>query len=220
VPPPGSRRSLYAFLADHRHQLFPSELFADVVRQGGGHPSVPAEVVATVMVLQALEGLSDREAISALRRDIVWKVVCGLRLDDEGFHPTVLVYWRDHIRTSPRPRRILQAVRLLVAAKRGAAAVICRQASSRSAPCSCSAVTAALLPGVSIQAWSGCAARLWYQAGFRAAPAAEATISQLSSWPGNQPTGVWRSTPFLRPIVVRTRALKPKPGILPLRRLR
>jgi hypothetical protein len=38
--------------ADHRHQLFPSELFADIVRQGGGHPSVPAEVVATVMVLQ------------------------------------------------------------------------------------------------------------------------------------------------------------------------
>jgi Transposase domain (DUF772) len=52
---------------------------------------VPAEVVATVMVLQALEGRSDREAISALRRDIAWKVACGLRLDDEGFHPTVLV---------------------------------------------------------------------------------------------------------------------------------
>jgi Transposase domain (DUF772) len=80
--------SVYAFLADHRHQLFPPELFADVARQGGGHPSVPAEVVATVMVLQALEGLSDREAISALRRDIAWKVACGLRLDDEGFHPT------------------------------------------------------------------------------------------------------------------------------------
>jgi hypothetical protein len=78
--------SVHAFLADHRRQLFPLELFADVARQGGGHPSVPAEVIATVMVLQALEGLSDREAISALRRDIAWKVACGLRLDDEGFH--------------------------------------------------------------------------------------------------------------------------------------
>src|ERR671912_1256578 len=92
--------SVYAFLADHRHQLFPAELFADLTRQGGGHPSVPAEVIATVMVLQALEGLSDREAVSALRRDIAWKVACGLRLDDEGFHPTVLVYWRNRIRTS------------------------------------------------------------------------------------------------------------------------
>jgi hypothetical protein len=108
--------SVYVFLADHHHQLFPAELFADVVRHGGGHPSVPAEVVATVMVLQALEGLSDREAINALRRDIAWKVACGLRLDDEGFHPTVLVYWRNRIRRSPRPRRIFDAVREVVEA--------------------------------------------------------------------------------------------------------
>jgi hypothetical protein len=108
--------SVYAFLADHRHQLFPAQLFEDLARTGGGHPSVPAEVVATVMVLQALEGLSDREAISALRRDIAWKVACGLRLDDEGFHPTVLVYWRNRLRTSPQPRRIFDAVRQVVEA--------------------------------------------------------------------------------------------------------
>jgi hypothetical protein len=106
--------SVYVFLADHRQQLFPPELFADVARQGGGHASVPAEVIATVMVLQALEGLSDREAISALRRDIAWKVACGLRLDDEGFHPTVLVYWRNRLRASERPRRIFEAVRQVV----------------------------------------------------------------------------------------------------------
>jgi hypothetical protein len=106
--------SVYAFLADHRHELFPPELFADLTRQVGGHPSVPAEVVATVMVLQALEGLSDREAISALQRDIAWKVACGLRLDDEGFHPTVLVYWRNRLRGSDRPRRIFEAVRAVV----------------------------------------------------------------------------------------------------------
>src|SRR6266496_2657861 len=106
--------SVYAFLADHRHQLFPPELFADVARQGGGHPSVPAEVIASVLVLQALEGLSDRETVSALRRDIAWKVACGLRLDDEGFHPTVLVYWRARLRASPQPRRIFDAVRQVV----------------------------------------------------------------------------------------------------------
>ena len=108
--------SVYAFLADHRQQLFPPELFADLVVQGRSYPSVPAEVIATVMVLQALEGLSDREAISALRRDIAWKMACGLRLDDEGFHPTVLVYWRNRIRRSTRPRRIFEAVRQVVEA--------------------------------------------------------------------------------------------------------
>jgi TrkA-C domain len=49
---------VYAFSADHRQQLFPPELF-DVTRQGGGTIG-PAEVIATVMVLQTLEGLSDR----------------------------------------------------------------------------------------------------------------------------------------------------------------
>jgi hypothetical protein len=109
-------RSVYAFLADHRHQLFPPEAFGDLTRQGWGHPSVPGEVIASVMVLQALEGLSDREAVSALRRDIAWKVACGLRLDDEGFHPTVLVYWRNRIRASARPRRIFDAVCAVVEA--------------------------------------------------------------------------------------------------------
>jgi hypothetical protein len=109
-------RSVYVFLAHHRHQLFPPEAFADLTRQGRGHPSVPAEVVASVMVLQALEGLSDREAVSALRRDIAWKVACGLRLDDEGFHPTVLVHWRNRIRRSQRPKRIFEAVREVVEA--------------------------------------------------------------------------------------------------------
>jgi hypothetical protein len=109
-------RSVYAFLADHRQQLFPPGLFADLVVQGRSHPSVPTQVIATVMVLQALEGLSDREASSALRRDIAWKVACGLRLDDEGFHPTVLVYWRARLRASTRPRRILEAVRQVVEA--------------------------------------------------------------------------------------------------------
>jgi hypothetical protein len=106
--------SVYAFLADHRRELFPPELLADLVARGQGHPSVPAEVVGSVMVLQALEGLSDREAVSALRRDIAWKVACGLRLDDEGFHPTVLVYWRGRLRASERPRRVFDAVRQVV----------------------------------------------------------------------------------------------------------
>jgi hypothetical protein len=106
--------SVYAFLADHRRALFPAESFADLVAQERGHPSVPAEVIGVVMVLQALEGLSDRDAVQALRRDIAWKVACGLRLDDEGFHPTVLVYWRNRIRASDRPRRVFDAVGAVV----------------------------------------------------------------------------------------------------------
>jgi IS5 family transposase len=108
--------TVYAFLAEHRRRLFPDELFADLFPSGRGRPSVPAEVVATVLVLQSLEGLSDREAIQALRTDLRWKVAAGLALDDEGFHPTVLTLWRNKLRASDRPKRILDAVREVVTA--------------------------------------------------------------------------------------------------------
>ena len=67
------------------------------------------------MVLQSLEGLSDRDAIEALRTDLRWKVAAGLRLDDEGFHPTVLTLWRNKLRASDRPKRIFDAVRAVIA---------------------------------------------------------------------------------------------------------
>jgi IS5 family transposase len=107
--------SVYAFLADHRRDLFPDELFADLFPSGRGRPSVPADQVATVMVLQALEGLSDREAAIQLRRNIAWKVACGLALTDQGFHPTVLTLWRGRLRASGRPERIFEAVRMVIA---------------------------------------------------------------------------------------------------------
>ena len=52
--------SVEAFLADHRHDLFPDEMFEDLFPSGHGRPSIPADVVASVMVLQALEGLSEQ----------------------------------------------------------------------------------------------------------------------------------------------------------------
>jgi Transposase domain (DUF772) len=108
--------SVYGFLAEHRQRLFPDELFADLFPSGRGRPSVPADQVATVMVLQSLEGLSDRDAIQALRTDLRWKVAAGVALDDEGFHPTVLTLWRNKPLASDRPQRIFDAVRDVVAA--------------------------------------------------------------------------------------------------------
>lgn len=105
-----------AFLADHRLELFPDQLFEDLFPSNRGRPSVPADVIASVMVLQALEGLSDRDAGRALRDRISWKVACGLALDDEGFDPTVLTYWRARLRHSARPERVFEAVREVVAA--------------------------------------------------------------------------------------------------------
>lgn len=107
--------SVYAFLAQHRERLFPDELFADLFPSRRGRPSVPASVAATTMLLQSLEGLSDRDAMERLRCDIRWKVAAGLALDHEGFHPTTLTYWRNRLRASERPDRIFEVVRQVVA---------------------------------------------------------------------------------------------------------
>jgi IS5 family transposase len=108
--------SVPAFLAEHRKVLFPDELFADLFPSARGRPSVPADVIATVMVLQALDGLSDRDAVRELRTNIAWKVAAGLSLADEGFHPTVLTLWRNKLRASDAPERIFDAVRAVIAA--------------------------------------------------------------------------------------------------------
>ncbi len=106
--------SVHRFLSEHRQALFPDELFEDLFASGRGRPSVPGEVVAAVMVLQALEGLSDRDAIHQLRTNIAWKAAAGLSLADEGFHPTVLTLWRTKLRRSERPERIFEVVRAVI----------------------------------------------------------------------------------------------------------
>jgi len=103
-----------AFLADHRHELFPDAMFEDLFASKRGRPSIPADVVAAVMVLQSLEGLSDRDAMRALKDRISWKVACGLSLVDEGFDFTVLTYWRTRLRQSAHPERVFEAVRSVI----------------------------------------------------------------------------------------------------------
>ena len=95
--------SVYEFLAEHRLELFPDEAFSDLFPSDKGRPSLPASRIASVMVLQALEGLSDREASEQVRLNLAWKMALGLSLDDEGFHPSVLTWWRRRFRESSRP---------------------------------------------------------------------------------------------------------------------
>jgi hypothetical protein len=107
--------SVYALLAEHRQVLFPDGMFADLFPSGKGRPSLPAAVIASVLVLQTLEDRSDPEAVQAVRCDLRWKVACGLPIDHAGFHPTTLTVWRNRLRASERPDRIFDAVRQVVA---------------------------------------------------------------------------------------------------------
>jgi hypothetical protein len=113
--------SLYRLLADHGHQIFPDDYFADLYAGSvKGRPTVAARVVATVMLLQAFEGLSDREACDRLEVDLRWQAAAGVDAGYRAFHPTVLVGMRNKLRASARPRRLFEDTK---AAARQAGAV-------------------------------------------------------------------------------------------------
>ncbi|MGO9973728.1 MAG: transposase [Solirubrobacteraceae bacterium] len=68
-------------------------------------------IVAVVMVLQRIEGCSDREAVDRFTYDVRWKYAAGgLGFDYPGFVHTVLVDMRARLRASERPERIFEVV--------------------------------------------------------------------------------------------------------------
>jgi Transposase domain (DUF772) len=88
--------SVFAFMAGHRQELVPDEMFADLFPSGRGRPSVPADVMAAVIALQALHGLSDAETVDAVTFDLRWKAACELPRGDRARH-------RDHYRLRAAP---------------------------------------------------------------------------------------------------------------------
>jgi IS5 family transposase len=107
--------SVFAFLAKHRGRLFPDSMMEDLFPSRRGRPSVPAPVIGSVLVLQALQGLSDRETAEALTYDLRWKAACGYGLADTAFHPSTLTYWRRRLAGSGNPHRIMEAIAEVVA---------------------------------------------------------------------------------------------------------
>jgi len=100
--------SIYAVLHRECFSLFPDSMFADLFTDVGRR-SVPPMIVAVVMVLQRIEGLSDREAVDRFAFDARWKYAAGgLDFDYPGFVHTVLVDMRARLAASERPDRIFE----------------------------------------------------------------------------------------------------------------
>jgi len=107
--------SVFAFLAEHRRELFDDSFTADLFGSATGRPSLPADLVGAVLVLKELYDLSDGQTADALRFDIRWKVACGRSLTAASFHPSTLVYWRKRIAASDRPDRVFDKVAEVIA---------------------------------------------------------------------------------------------------------
>ncbi len=102
-------RGIYLLLAENGGAMFGDDYFADLYKKSKrGRPTIPARVLATVMLLQSHEGLSDQEACDRLERDLAWQAAAGVDAGAESFHPTSLVGLRNRLRASSRPRRLFE----------------------------------------------------------------------------------------------------------------
>jgi transposase len=83
----------YLRLRDELGALYADEEYADLFSLSGQSAQSPGRL-ALVLVLQELEGLSDRQAADAVRGRLEWKYLLGLPLRDAGFDYSVLSAFR------------------------------------------------------------------------------------------------------------------------------
>jgi hypothetical protein len=88
------RDSFYGFLASHRTELFHDEDFTGLYCSDNGRPSVPPSLLATALVLQAQDGVSDEEAKARADFDLRWKVALGVGLEERPFAKSTLQLFR------------------------------------------------------------------------------------------------------------------------------
>ena len=88
------RGSFYGFLAQLRGQLFRDEDFAGLYHQKWGRPSVAPSLLATALVLQWHDRVSDDEARRRAAYDLQWKVSLGIPVEEKPFAKSTLQEFR------------------------------------------------------------------------------------------------------------------------------
>jgi len=102
------RHSFYGFLASMRGKLFRDEEFADLYCADNGRDSVPPSLLATALLLQTHDKVSDEEAKQRADFDIRWKVALGIALDDRPFAKSTLQLFRAHLILHDQTRSVFQ----------------------------------------------------------------------------------------------------------------
>jgi transposase len=133
VKPIDSQRSFYhtdylcgeLFGSANRYRLFRERIWPKLLElreklhllycEQNGRPAVDPVLLAGVTLLQFMEKVADRAAAEHVVYHLGWKYALDLALDYEGFHPTVLVYFRDRLEEKGAERVIFDGVvRLLL----------------------------------------------------------------------------------------------------------
>jgi transposase len=99
--------NLYVDLRAEFGTIYNDQLFADLYPPAGRPVEVPPWRLALVVVMQYMEGLTDRQAADAVRRCMDWQYVLSLDLHDPGFDFTLLHDFRERLLAHAAAQRLL-----------------------------------------------------------------------------------------------------------------
>lgn len=99
--------NVYVDLRAEFGTLYTDHMFADLYPAQGRPVEVPPWRLALVLVMQYIEGLTDRQAADAVRRCIDWKYALSLDLHDSGFDFTLLHDFRQRLLGHNAAQRLL-----------------------------------------------------------------------------------------------------------------
>jgi transposase len=102
--------NVYMTIRDQLGTIFTDAQFAPWFSEQGAPVEVAPWRVALVLVMQHMEGLTDRQAADAVRRCIDWKYLLGLELTDPGFDFTLLHDFRDRILANAGEQQLLDSL--------------------------------------------------------------------------------------------------------------
>ena len=102
------RDSFYGILASLRGQLFRDSDFAVLYCADNGRDSVPPSLLATVLLLQAHDRVSDAEAKARADFDLRWKVALGIEVEDRPFAKSTLQVFRAGLILHDKVREVFE----------------------------------------------------------------------------------------------------------------
>ena len=98
----------YGLLASLRGQLFSDDDFAEIYCPDNGRDSVPPSLLATALLLQTYDKVSDAEAKARADFDIRWKVALGIEIEDRPFAKSTLQLFRAQLILHEKVREVFE----------------------------------------------------------------------------------------------------------------
>ena len=101
--------TFYGLLASLRGRLFSDDDFAEIYGPDNGRDSVPPSLLATALLLQTHDKVSDAEAKARADFDIRWKVALGIEIEDRPFAKSTLQMFRAQLILHDQVREVFES---------------------------------------------------------------------------------------------------------------